>query len=61
MKTVFLTLLDTKEVSSKMKGNILKPHEVFGMEKVFGRADVVEELGITEIPASSSLGKMSSR
>ena len=29
-----LELLDTKEVSSKMKGNILKLHEAFGMEKV---------------------------
>ena len=53
-----LELLDTKEVSSKMKGNILKLHEAFGMEKVFGRADVVEVLGITERPASTLLGKM---
>ena len=29
-----LELLDTKEVFSKMKGNILKLHEAFGMEKV---------------------------
>ncbi len=28
------------------------------MEKVFGRADVVEVLGITESPASTLLGKM---
>lgn len=53
-----LALLDTKEVSSKMKGNILKLHETFGMEKVFGRADVVEVLGITERPASTLLGRM---
>lgn len=53
-----LTLLDTKEVSSKMKGNILKLHEAFGMERVFGRADVVEVLGITERPASTLLGRM---
>lgn len=53
-----LALLDTKEVSSKMKGNILKLHEAFGMEKVFGRADVVEVLGITERPASTLLGRM---
>lgn len=57
-KKSILTLLDTKGVSSKMKGNILKLHEVFGMEKVFGRADVVEVLGITERPASTLLGKM---
>ena len=53
-----LALLDTKEVSSKMKGNIMKLHEAFGMGKVFGRADVVEVLGITERPASTLLGKM---
>lgn len=53
-----LAFLDTKEVSSKMKGNILKLHEAFGMEKVFGRADVVEVLGITERPASTLLGRM---
>ncbi|MDO4803489.1 MAG: antitoxin VbhA family protein [Lachnospiraceae bacterium] len=53
-----LTILDTKKVSLKMKENILKLHEAFGMEKVFGRADVVEVLGITERPASTLLGKM---
>jgi len=53
-----LELLDTKEASSKMKGNILKLHKAFGIEKVFGRADVVEVLGITERPASTLLGKM---
>ena len=53
-----VALLDTKEVSSKMKGNILKLYEAFGMEKVFGRPDVVEVLGITERPASTLLGKM---
>ena len=57
-KNSILALLDTKEVSSKMKGNIMKLHEAFGMEKVFGRADVVEVLGITERPASTLLGKM---
>ena len=53
-----MELLDTKEASSKMKENIIKLHEAFGMEKVFGRADVVEVLGITERPASTLLGKM---
>ena len=41
-----------------MKVNIMKLHEAFGMEKVFGQADVVEVLGITERPASTLLGKM---
>ena len=41
-----------------MKSNILKLHEDFGMEKIFGRTDVVKVLGITERPASTLLGKM---
>lgn len=53
-----LTLLDAKEVSSRMKNNILRLHEAFGMEKIFGRGDVVNVLGITERPASTLLGKM---
>lgn len=50
--------LDTKEISSKTKGNIIKLYEAFGLEKVFGRSDAVEVLGITERPASTLLGKM---
>ena len=57
-KNDLLGLLDTKEISSKMKANIIKLHDTFGMEKVFGRGDVVEVLGITERPASTLLGKM---
>ena len=53
-----LNLLDTKEISSKMKSNITKLYEAFGMEKIFGRSDVIEVLGITERPASTLLGKM---
>ena len=53
-----LKVLETKEISSKVRGNILKLHEDFGMEKVFGRSDVVEVLEITERPASTLLGKM---
>lgn len=39
-----LNLLDTKEISSKMKSNITKLYEAFGMEKIFGRSDVIEVL-----------------
>ena len=53
-----LNLLDTKEISSKMKSNTTKLYEAFGMEKIFGRSDVIEVLGITERPASTLLGKM---
>ncbi len=51
-------VLDTKEISSKMKENIKKLYDAFGKEKVFGRADVVEVLGITERPAFTLHGKM---
>ena len=54
----FLKVLDSKEFSSKMKTNILKLHEAFGMEKVFSRSDVVGVLKITERPATTLLGKM---
>ena len=53
-----LKVLENKAVSSKMKSNILKLHEDFGIEKIFGRTDVVKVLGITERPASTLLGKM---
>ena len=36
----------------------MKLYKAFGREKVFGRSDVVEVLGITERPASTLLGKM---
>jgi len=41
-----------------MKNNITKLYEAFGMEKIFGRSDVIEVLGITERPASTLLGKV---
>ncbi len=55
-----LEVMETKEISSKMKTNIIRLHEAFGMEKIFGRSDVVNILGITERPASTLLGKMHS-
>ena len=45
-------------VSSRTKANIILLREAFGNEKIFGRGDVVEILGITEKPASTLLGKM---
>ena len=53
-----LEILGQKEISSKMKDNVMKLYKAFGREKVFGRSDVVEILGITERPASTLLGKM---
>ena len=46
-----LNLLDTKEISSKMKSNITKLYEAFGMEKIFGRSDVKANLSILYKPA----------
>ena len=56
----FSEALDAKEISSKLKTNIIRLHETFGKEKVFGRSDVIDLLGITERPASTLLGKMCS-
>ena len=53
-----LGILDQKGISSRMKANIIKLHKAFGREKVFGRSNVIEVLGITERPASTLLGKM---
>ena len=53
-----LEILKQKEISSRMKENIMKLHKAFGRETVFGRSDVVEVLGITERPASTLLSKM---
>lgn len=53
-----LEILKQKEISSRMKENIMKLHKALGRETVFGRSDVVEVLGITERPASTLLSKM---
>ena len=53
-----MNILEEKSVSSKTKTNILKLYESFGPEKIFGRSDVVNVLGITEKPATTLLGTM---
>jgi len=53
-----LSILDEQKVTTKTKTNIVKLYESFGIEKIFGRRDVVEILGITEKPATTLLGKM---
>ena len=50
--------LEEAAVSARTKANIIMLREAFGNEKIFGRGDVVEILGITEKPASTLLGKM---
>ena len=54
----FHETLNSKEISSRTKDNIVKLYAAFGVEKVFGRADVIDVLKITEKPASTLLGKM---
>ena len=54
----FLKVLDGKKISPKAKVNIVKLHEAFGMEKIFGRSAVMGVLGLTERPASTLLNKM---
>lgn len=53
-----LEFLGTKPVSSRTKANIIKLYNEFGNEKVFGRGDVMEALGITERPATTLISKM---
>ena len=57
-KTDLLSILDEQKVTTKTKTNMVKLYESFGIEKIFGRRDVVEILGITEKPATTLLGKM---
>lgn len=45
-------------IEQHIKGNIIKLYDEFGNEKVFGRGDVMEALGITERPATTLISKM---
>lgn len=53
-----LEVLETKPISLRTKANIIRLYDEFGNEKVFGRGDVMEALGITERPATTLIGKM---
>lgn len=53
-----LTLLNENKVTAKTKKNIISLHKEFGMEKIFGRSDVVNVLDITEKPASTLIKKL---
>ncbi len=53
-----LSIFETKTVSSRMKANIIRLHDEFRNEKIFGRGDVMKVLGITERPASVFMAKM---
>ena len=53
-----LTLLNENKVTAKTKKNIISLHEEFGMEKIFGRSDIVGVLSLTEKPASTLIKKL---
>ncbi|MCR4643660.1 MAG: Fic family protein [Lachnospiraceae bacterium] len=53
-----LKRLDAEVISSRAKTNVHKLYAEFGRERIFGRGDVMEVLGITENPASALLRKM---
>ena len=57
-KNSIFNILLRKEISSKTKNNIQILYQTFGLEKIFGRSDVVSVLHITERPASTLLKKM---
>lgn len=57
-KNSLLKILETKSVSSRTKTNIVRLYDEFGKEKVFGRGDVMEVLGITQRPATALIGKI---
>lgn len=60
--TDILCLYDVKlqkaNFSKKTLGHIQKLYEKFGSEKVFGRKEIIAELGITESPASELIRKL---
>ncbi|MBR2143365.1 antitoxin VbhA family protein [Anaerovibrio sp.] len=53
-----LTLLNENKVTAKIKNNIISLHKAFGIEKIFGRSDIVGVLSLTEKPASTLIKKM---
>ena len=51
-------ILERKSVSARTKGNVIRLHDAFGNERIFGRGDVTEVLGITERPATALIRRM---
>ena len=54
----FDTLLSGLSVNRARKANIQKLHELFDAENCFGRAEIMEETGLTASPASDLVRKM---
>ena len=45
-------------IKSKTAAHIRQLFDAFGVDRVFGRTDVIEELGLTPSPASTLIKKM---
>ncbi|MBD5631613.1 MAG: hypothetical protein HDP34_00060 [Clostridia bacterium] len=56
--SLYDVMLQKANFSKKTLGHIQKLYEKFGNEKVFGRKEIIDELGITESPASELIRKM---
>lgn len=53
-----LTVVEQSKCAKKTKNNIVQLYHAFGVEKIFGRSDVLNVLPITVSPASTLLKKM---
>lgn len=53
-----LTVVEQSKCARKTKNNIVQLYQAFGLEKIFGRSDVLNVLSITVSPASTLLKKM---
>ena len=53
-----LTVVEQSKCAKKTKNNIVQLYHAFGVEKIFGRSDVLNVLSITVTPASTLLKKM---
>ena len=51
-------VIKIKTISSRTQANIIRLYDEFGNEKIFGRRDVMDVLGITERPATTLIGRM---
>ncbi len=56
--SLYDVMLQKANFSKKTLGHIQKLYEKFGSEKVFGRKEIIAELGITESPASELIRKL---
>ena len=53
-----MTVVEQSKCARKTKNNIVQLYQAFGLEKIFGRSDVLNVLSITVSPASPLLKKI---